>query len=117
MALRARYVCLTRASRSPAQAELIFVGALIRRKACYLGVRGLLALRSNAHILQHIGDGPSGEPEELARSLGRGSVISGWLARSILKRLRARIGVLPAIREGGRGRGLLKVSQCCVPVS
>lgn len=102
--------------------ELIFVGALIRRKACYLGVRGAASLlRSNKAHFTIIGEGSERKNlEELARSLGVEKAVDfpGWLEHAeVLKRLRtADVVVLPAIREGGGGVVFEGLANGCVPV-
>ncbi len=102
-------------SRSPepgAKLELIFVGGLVPRKACYIGLRAAAPLlRKNLARFTVIGDGPErNRLEELARSLEIEKAVSfcGWLSHAeVLSRLRsADVVVLPAIREGRRGRGL-----------
>jgi glycosyltransferase involved in cell wall biosynthesis len=112
-------------SRKPepgAKLQLIFVGGLVRRKACYLGVRGAASLlRSNAAHFTIIGDGPErNNLEELVRSLGVETNVDfpGWLEHAeVLKRLRtADVVVLPAIREGGGGVVFEGLANGCVPV-
>jgi glycosyltransferase involved in cell wall biosynthesis len=120
----ARSQCLpdSRKSESGAKLKLIFVGGLVRRKACYLGVRGAASLlRSNAAHFTIIGDGPErNNLEELVRSLGVESNVDfpGWLEHAeVLKRLRtADVVVLPAIREGGGGVVFEGLASGCVPV-
>jgi alpha-maltose-1-phosphate synthase len=120
----ARSLCVADArKREPgAKLELIFVGALIRRKACYLGVRGAASLlRSNKARFTIIGEGSERKNlEELARSLGVEKAVDfpGWLDHAeVLKRLRAAdVVVLPAIREGGGGVVFEGLANGCVPV-
>jgi len=120
----ARSLCVAdgRKPEPVAKLELIFVGALIRRKACYLGVRGAASLlRSNKAHFTIIGEGPERKNlEELARSLGVEASVDfpGWLDHAeVLKRLRAAdVVVLPAIREGGGGVVFEGLANGCVPV-
>ena len=89
--------------------QLIFVGGLVPRKACYLGLRAAAPLlRDNLAYFTIIGDGPERKRlEELARSLGIETAVDfhGWASHAeVLQRLRAAdVAVLPAIREGGGG--------------
>lgn len=120
----ARSQCLPdlRQPEPGAKLKLIFVGGLVRRKACYLGVRGAAPLlRSNAAEFTIIGDGPERQNlEELAQSLGVEKNIDfpGWLEHAeVLRRLRtADVVVLPAIREGGGGVVFEGLANGCVPV-
>ena len=109
-----RSLCLAD-SRSPepgAKLELIFVGGLVPRKACYLALRAAAPLlRKDLAHFTLIGDGPERNSlEQLARALGIEKAVSfcGWLSHAeVLKRLRsADVVVLPAIREGGGRRSL-----------
>ena len=120
----ARSVCIpdTRESRPGASLQLIFVGGLVRRKACYLGLRAAAPLLGcgRAHFTL-IGDGPERSGlEALVTSLGiRKSVtFCGWLGHEeVLKRLRAAdVVVLPAIREGGGGVVFEGLASGAVPV-
>lgn len=112
----------SRKAEPGAKLELIFVGGLVRRKACYLGVRGAASLlRSNAAHFTIIGDGPErNNLEELVRSLGVETNVDfpGWLKHGeVLERLRtADVVVLPAIREGGGGVVFEGLANGCVPV-
>jgi glycosyltransferase involved in cell wall biosynthesis len=112
-------------SRSPepgAKLELIFVGGLVPRKACYLALRAAAPLlRGNLARFTVVGDGPErNRLEELARSLGieKAVVFCGWLGHAeVLKRLRsADVVVLPAIREGGGGVVFEALATGAVPV-
>jgi glycosyltransferase involved in cell wall biosynthesis len=112
-------------SRRPnpgAKLELIFVGGLVRRKACYLGLRAAAPLlRSDLAHFTVIGDGPErNRLEELTRSLGieNGVSFCGWLNHAeVLRRLRsADVVVLPAIREGGGGVVFEALASGAVPV-
>lgn len=102
--------------------ELIFVGGLVRRKACYLGVRAAAPLlRSGLAHFTIIGEGPErSRLEELVKSLGieRGVSFPGWLSHAeVLKSLRsADVVVLPAIREGGGGVVFEALASGTVPV-
>jgi len=112
-------------SRSPesgARLELIFVGGLVPRKACYLGLRAAAPLlRNGLARFTIIGDGPErGRLEELAGCLGIESAVNfcGWLNHTeVLERLRsADVVVLPAIREGGGGVVFEALASGAVPV-
>jgi glycosyltransferase involved in cell wall biosynthesis len=120
----ARSLCSgdSRRPEAGAKLELIFVGGLVRRKACYLGVRAAAPLlrRDLAHFTL-IGDGPERSSlEELARDLGITNAVSfcGWLSHAeVLKCLRsADVVVLPAIREGGGGVVFEALASGAVPV-
>jgi glycosyltransferase involved in cell wall biosynthesis len=112
----------SRKQEAGAKLQLIFVGGLVRRKACYLGVRGAASLlRTNAAHFTIIGDGPERKNlEELARSLGieKNVDFPGWLEHAeVLRQLRtADVVVLPAIREGGGGVVFEGLANGCVPV-
>jgi glycosyltransferase involved in cell wall biosynthesis len=112
-------------SRSPepdAKLELIFVGGLVPRKACYLGLRAAAPLlRKDLARFTVIGDGPErSRLEQLARSLEIEKAVSfcGWLSHAeVLSRLRsADVVVLPAIREGGGGVVFEALASGAVPV-
>jgi len=120
----ARSLCVAD-SRRPApgaKLDLIFVGGLARRKACYVGLRAAAPIlrRDLAHFTL-IGDGPERRSlEQLARDLGITNAVSfcGWLSHAeVLKRLRsADVAVLPAIREGGGGVVFEALANGAVPV-
>jgi glycosyltransferase involved in cell wall biosynthesis len=113
----------SRSSEPGAKLELIFVGGLVRRKACYLGVRAAAPLlRSDLAHFTIIGDGPErSRLEELVKSLGieRNVSFPGWLGHAeVLKSLRsADVVVLPAIREGGGGVVFEALANGAVPLS
>jgi len=120
----ARSLCVAD-SRSPetsAKLELIFVGGLVRRKACYIGLRAAAPLlRSDLARFTIIGDGPErSRLEELVKSLEIEKAVSfrGWLSHAeVLKRLRsADVVVLPAIREGGGGVVFEALASGTVPL-
>jgi glycosyltransferase involved in cell wall biosynthesis len=120
----ARSLCVADSRRPEpgAKLELIFVGGLVPRKACYLGLRAAATLlRSNLACFTIIGEGPErNNLEKLARSLGveKAVVFLGWLDHAeVLRRLRsADVVVLPAIREGGGGVVFEGLANGCVPV-
>ncbi len=120
----ARSLCAadTRRPEPGARLELIFIGALVRRKACYLGLRAAAPLlRGDLARFTIVGDGPEREPlEELTRSLEIEKAVSfcGWLGHGeVLRRLRsADVVVLPAIREGGGGVVFEGLASGAVPV-
>ena len=105
-----------------AKLELIFVGGLVPRKACYLGLRAAASiLRSDLAHFTLIGDGPErNNLEQLARDLGIAEHVSfcGWFSHAeVLKRLRnADVVLLPAIREGGGGVVFEALASGAVPV-
>jgi glycosyltransferase involved in cell wall biosynthesis len=120
----ARSLCVADSRRSEpgAKLELIFVGGLVRRKACYLGLRAAAPLlRSDLAHFTLIGDGPERSSlEQLAKDLEITDAVSfcGWLSHEeVLKRLRAAdVVVLPAIREGGGGVVFEALASGAVPV-
>ena len=112
-------------SRSPepgAKLELIFVGGLVLRKACYLALRAAAPLlRKGLARFTVVGDGPErNRLEQLARSLEIDKAVSfcGWLSHAeVLGCLRsADVVVLPAIREGGGGVVFEALASGAVPV-
>src|ERR1700733_14202453 len=112
-------------SRSPdasAKLELIFVGGLVRRKACYVGLRAAApVLRNGLARFTIIGDGPErNNLEQLVKFLGIEKAVDfcGWLGHAeVLRRLRsADVVVLPALREGGGGVVFEALASGAVPV-
>jgi glycosyltransferase involved in cell wall biosynthesis len=107
----ARSLCLpdSRIPEPGAKLKLIFIGGLVPRKACYIGLRAAAPLlRKDLAHFTIIGDGPERQRlEELVRSLEieKGVSFCGWLGHAeVIKRLRSSdVVVLPAIREGGGG--------------
>lgn len=120
----ARSLCSTevRVSDPSARLKLIFVGGLVRRKACYIGLRSAAAiLRADLAHFTVIGDGPERHNlEELVRSLGveKNVTFPGWLGHpEVLRSLRSSdVVVLPAIREGGGGVVFEALASGAVPV-
>ena len=120
----ARSLCSadSRITAPGAKLELIFVGGLVPRKACYLGLRAAAPLlRNNLARFTVIGDGPErNRLEQLAKSLEIEEAVSfcGWLSHAeVLTRLRsADVVVLPAIREGGGGVVFEALASGAVPV-
>jgi glycosyltransferase involved in cell wall biosynthesis len=120
----ARSLCCadSRRPEPDAKLELIFVGGLVPRKACYLAVRAVAPLlRRNLARFTIVGDGPErSRLEELTRSLGieKAVCFCGWLNHAeVLKRLRLTdVVVLPAIREGGGGVVFEALASGTVPV-
>jgi len=120
----ARSLCLPD-SRQPepgAKLQLIFVGAFVRRKAIYVGLRAAAPLlqKGLAHFTL-IGDGPEqGNLDQLVKSFGIENAVTfaGWLSNpEVLKRLRsADVVLLPAIREGGGGVVFEGLASGAVPV-
>lgn len=112
-------------SRNPkpgAKLELIFVGGLVRRKACYIALRAAApVLRGDLAHFTIIGDGPErNNLEELVKSLGIEKAVSfcGWLSHSeVFRHLQSSdVVVLPAIREGGGGVVFEALASGVVPV-
>ena len=109
-------------SERGAKLELIFVGGLVRRKACYIGLRAAAPLlRANLAHFTIVGDGPEyNNLKELVRSLGIEESVAfrGWLSHSdVLASLRSSdVVVLPAVREGGGGVVFEALSSGTVPV-
>ena len=105
-----------------AKLQLIFVGGLVPRKACYLGLRAAAPLlRKDLAHFTLIGDGPErGRLEELVKSLEIEKAVTfcGWLPHAeVFNRLRAAdVVVLPAIREGGGGVVFEALASGAVPV-
>jgi glycosyltransferase involved in cell wall biosynthesis len=120
----ARSLCVADSRRPDPESklELIFVGGLVRRKACYIGLRSAAPLlRSGLAHFTLIGDGPERSTlEQLVKDLGITNAVSfcGWLRHEeVLKRLRAAdVVVLPAIREGGGGVVFEALASGAVPV-
>jgi glycosyltransferase involved in cell wall biosynthesis len=120
----ARTLCSadSRNTEPGAKLELIFVGALVRRKACYLALRAAAPLlRGNLAHFTVVGDGPErNRLEELVKSLDIEKAVSfhGWLGHAeVLRFLRsADAVVLPAIREGGGGVVFEGLASGAVPV-
>ena len=112
----------TRNPEPGAKLDLIFVGALVPRKACDL------ALRAAAPLLQGdlarftvVGDGPERSTlERLARSLGIEKAVSfcGWLKHAeVLSRMRsADVFVFPTLRDNGAGVVFEALASGLVPV-
>jgi glycosyltransferase involved in cell wall biosynthesis len=120
----ARSLCSvdSRSLEADGRLELIFVGGLVRRKACYLGLRAAAKiLRQDLAHFTIIGDGPErNNLEQLAKTLGIEKAVTfpGWLGHAdVLGRLRsADVVVLPAIREGGGGVVFEALASGAVPV-
>ncbi len=112
-------------SRRPepgAKLELIFVGALVPRKACDLALHGAAPLlRSDLAHFTVVGDGPErSRLEELVRSLEIEKAVSfcGWLKHAeVLSRLRsADVMVFPSVRDNGAGVIFEALAAGAVPV-
>jgi glycosyltransferase involved in cell wall biosynthesis len=120
----ARSLCLpdSRIAEPGAKLKLIFIGGLVPRKACYIGLRAAAPLlRKDLAHFTIVGDGPERKRlEELAKSLEieKGVSFCGWLNHAeVLKRLRSSdVAVLPAIREGGGGVVFEALAGGTVPV-
>lgn len=120
----ARSLCVadSRNSDPNAKLKLVFVGGLVRRKACYIGLRAAAnVLRRDLAHFTVIGDGPERQNlEELVRSLGieKNVTFPGWFSHTdVLKHLRSSdVVVLPAIREGGGGVVFEALASGAIPV-
>jgi glycosyltransferase involved in cell wall biosynthesis len=120
----ARSLCLpdSRIPEPGAKLKLIFIGGLVPRKACYIGLRAAAPLlRKDLAHFTIVGDGPERKRlEELANSLQIEKAVSfcGWLSHAeVLKSLRSSdVVVLPAIREGGGGVVFEALAGGTVPV-
>jgi glycosyltransferase involved in cell wall biosynthesis len=117
-------LCVTD-SRNPepdAKLDLVFVGGLVRRKACYIGLCAAAPLlRSDLARFTIIGDGPErSRLEQLVKTLEIEKAVSfcGWFSHAeVLRRLRsADVVVLPAIREGGGGVVFEALATGAVPL-
>ncbi len=110
------------ASEHSGKLQLIFVGGLVPRKACDLGLRAAAALlRSDLALFTILGDGPErNRLEQLARSLGIERAVSfcGWLSHAeVLRRLRsADVLVFPSVRDFGGGVVFEALATGAVPV-
>ena len=117
-------LCLddSRSPRPGAKLELIFVGGLVPRKACYLALRAAAPLlRKGLARFTVVGDGPErNRLDQLVKSLGIEESVSfcGWLKHAeVLECLRAAdVLVIPAIREGGGGVIFEALATGAVPV-
>ena len=102
--------------------ELLFVGALVPRKACDLALRSAAPLlRKNLAHFTVIGDGPERERlEQLTASLGIGKVVSfrGWLDhKEVLNSMRsADVFLFPSLRDNGAGVVFEALGSGAVPL-
>jgi glycosyltransferase involved in cell wall biosynthesis len=101
---------------------LIFVGGLVPRKACDLGLRAAAPLlRSDVARLTVVGDGPErSRLEQLVKSLEIEKAVSfcGWISHAeVLSRLRsADVMVFPSVRDFGGGVVFEALAVGAVPV-
>jgi glycosyltransferase involved in cell wall biosynthesis len=101
---------------------LIFVGALVPRKACDLALRGAAnLLRAGRAHFTVVGDGPDkGRLQDLVKSLGIEEEVSfvGWLGHAeVLNRMRsADVMVFPTLRDNGAGVIFEALASGAVPV-
>jgi glycosyltransferase involved in cell wall biosynthesis len=102
--------------------QLIFVGGLVPRKACDLGLRAAAPLlRSDVARLTVVGDGPErSRLEQLVKSLEIEKAVSfcGWISHAeVLSRLRsADVMVFPSVRDFGGGVVFEALAVGAVPV-
>jgi len=112
----------TRSLERDSKLELIFVGALVPRKACDLALRGAAPLlRGDLARFTVVGDGPErNRLEQLARSLGveKAVFFCGMLSHDeAIQRLRsADVLVFPSIRDFGGGVVFEALAVGVVPV-
>ena len=105
-----------------AKLKVIFVGALVPRKACDLGLRAAAPLlRNGAAHFTIIGDGPErNRLEELVASLGIDKAVDffGWLPHAeVIERMRqADIFVFPSLRDFGGGVVFEALASGAVPL-
>jgi glycosyltransferase involved in cell wall biosynthesis len=105
-----------------AKLELIFVGALVPRKACDLALRGAATLlRDDLAHFTVVGDGSErNRVEQLARSLGIEKAVSfcGWLSHAeALSRMRSSdVFLFPTLRDNGAGVVFEALASGAVPV-
>jgi glycosyltransferase involved in cell wall biosynthesis len=109
--------------REPAaKLELMFVGGLIRWKACDLALQGAAPLlREHLALFTVVGDGPErNRLEQLVKSLGIGEAVSfvGRLSHSeVMRRLEsADVMVFPSVHDFGGGVVFEALSLGVVPV-
>jgi len=120
----ARSLCLddSRRPEPGGKLELVFVGALVPRKACDLALRAAAPLlRSDLARFTVVGDGPERSTlEHLVRALGieKAVVFCGWLGHAeVLKQLRsADVFVFPSLRDNGAGVVFEALASGAVPV-
>jgi glycosyltransferase involved in cell wall biosynthesis len=119
-----RPLCVADA-RSPqpgAKLELIFVGALVPRKACDIALRAVAPLlRGDLARFTVVGDGRErSRLEQLVRSLEIEKAVSfcGWISHTeVLSRLRsADVFVFPTLRDNGAGVVFEALATGAVPV-
>ena len=109
-------------SEHNSKVQLIFVGVLVPRKACDLGLRAAAPLlRNNLAHFTVVGDGPErNHLEQLVRSLGIEHAVSfcGWVNHAeVLTRLRSSdVLVFPSVRDFGGGVVFEALAVGAVPV-
>ncbi len=112
----------TRKPQPNAKLELIFVGALVPRKACDLALRGAASvLQKGLARFTVIGDGPErSRLEQLTKSLGIEKAVTfcGWLGHAeVLSHMRsADVMVFPTLRDNGAGVVFEALASGSVPV-
>jgi glycosyltransferase involved in cell wall biosynthesis len=119
-----RSLCLGDARRPEpgAKLDLVFVGGLVPRKACDLGLRAAAPLlRNGLASFTVVGDGPErSRLEQLVKSLQLEEEVSfrGWLSHAeVLQRLRsADVLVFPSLRDNGAGIVFEALASGAVPV-
>jgi glycosyltransferase involved in cell wall biosynthesis len=116
--------CVDEPRRVEAEAklQLIFVGALVPRKACDLALRAAAPLLRNHPVhFTVIGDGPErGRLEQLAKSLEVEKEVTfcGWLDHAeVFKRMRSSdVFLFPTLRDNGAGVVFEALASGAVPV-
>lgn len=119
-----RLVCspTTPNSKRHGRLRLIFVGGLVSRKGCDMGMRAASPLlRSGLAHLTVVGDGPErSRLEELARDLGIDESVSfcGWLshAEALTHLQSSDVMVFPSVRDFGGGVVFEALAVGAVPV-
>lgn len=112
----------SRTQDNGAKLDLIFVGALVPRKACDLALRAAAPLlQTDLARLAVLGDGPERKRlEQLAKSLEIEKAVSfsGWVKHAdVLRRLRsADVLLFPSVRDNGAGIVFEALASGAVPV-
>jgi glycosyltransferase involved in cell wall biosynthesis len=112
----------TRRSEPGAKLKLLFVGGLVPRKACDVGLRAAAPLlRNGTALFTVIGDGPErGRLEQLVKSLGVDNAVEfcGWLpyAEAIKRMRQADVFVFPSVRDFGGGVVFESLASGAVPL-
>jgi glycosyltransferase involved in cell wall biosynthesis len=112
----------SRISESGTELELIYVGALVPRKACDLALRAAAPLLKDGRArFTVVGDGPErNRLDQLTKSLGIEEAVSfrGWLShQEVLGHMRSSdVMVFPSVRENGAGVVFEALASGAVPM-